>query len=60
MTPGVPLADDRQAARLTREPRPDAGLLPLTREPRPDGHLLPLRDPAADGEPTATDEGRTA
>ncbi|MBJ6644212.1 hypothetical protein [Streptomyces sp. BSE7-9] len=47
MTPGVPLADGRQA-------------VPLTREPRPDGHLLPLRDPAADGEPTTTDEGRTA
>ncbi|MGA5349676.1 hypothetical protein ACPCSQ_28975 [Streptomyces griseoincarnatus] len=47
MTPAVPLADDRQAARLTREPRPD-------------GRLLPLRDPAADGEVTATDEGRTA
>ncbi|MGM7441661.1 hypothetical protein [Streptomyces tunisiensis] len=30
------------------------------RQPRPHGHLLPLRDPAADGETTAADEGRTA
>ncbi|MBJ6634373.1 hypothetical protein H4N47_21865 [Streptomyces sp. I5] len=30
------------------------------RQPRPHGHLLPPRDPAAHGETTAADEGRTA
>ncbi|MGA5280562.1 hypothetical protein ACPCSK_09060 [Streptomyces griseoincarnatus] len=47
MTPAVPLADGREAVRPAREPRP--------RE-----RLLPLRDPAAHGETTAADEGRTA
>ncbi len=46
MTLGVPLDDGREAVRPARQPRPH-------------GRLLPPRDPAAHGETTAADEGRT-
>ncbi|MBJ6615068.1 response regulator transcription factor [Streptomyces sp. I4(2020)] len=74
MTLRVLLADDqallRGAFRLLLESTEDITVVGeagdgreavrLTRQFRPHGRLMPPRDPAADGETTAADEGRTA